>query len=267
MPRPKRCRRICGFPEYWSFVPEDLPENGAAPETILMTLDEYETIRLIDHQGMNQEECAAAMGVSRATVAGIYDSARRKLAEALVNGRRLRITGGSYRMDSFPGLEELEGKDENSMRIAVTYDQGEIWQHFGRTEAFKLYDIENGEIKNTQVIGTGGTGHGALAGFLKAADVDLLICGGIGMGARIALEEAGVDLLPGASGNADEAVLAFIGGTLEYNPDEVCHHHDHEEGENACHEEGGHGCHGEGGCHDGGEGHGEGGCCGHGGSC
>ncbi len=144
------------------------------------------------------------------------------------------------------------------MRIAVTYDQGEVWQHFGRTEAFKLYDIENGEIRNTQVIGTNGTGHGALAGFLREADVDLLICGGIGMGARIALEEAGVELLPGVSGNADEAVLAFIGGTLEYDPDEVCHHHDHEEG---------HGCHGEGGCHDGGEDHGEGGCCGHGRNC
>ena len=140
------------------------------------------------------------------------------------------------------------------MRIAVTYDQGEIWQHFGRTEAFKLYDIENGEIKNTQVIGTGGTGHGALAGFLKEADVDLLICGGIGMGARNALAEAGIQLYGGVTGSADAAAQALAQGNLQFDPDAKCDHHGHHHGED--HDCGHHGHH-----------HGEGHDCGHHGGC
>ena len=98
------------------------------------------------------------------------------------------------------------------MRIGVTYENGEIFQHFGHTETFKLYDVENGQIKNTQVVDTNGQGHGALASFLTNADVDVLICGGIGSGAQMALAEAGIKLYGGVSGNADEAVLAYVGG-------------------------------------------------------
>ena len=175
MPRPKLCRRICGYPDYWSFAPE-----GSEPdETIPLMLDEFETIRLIDHQKLTQEECAAAMGVSRATITSIYESARYKVADAMVNGKRIRITGGTYRMDEVPAAAGIKEKGENIMRIAVTYENGMVGQHFGRTEQFKLYDIENGAMKASQVIDTNGTGHGALAGFLRSADVQTLICGGI----------------------------------------------------------------------------------------
>ena len=243
MPRPKRCRRICGYPDFWSFVPE-VPEDSKVTETTPLMLDEFETIRLIDYRNMTQEECAAAMGVSRATVTGIYETARFKLADALVNGKRIRITGGTYRIDSEPGAAEINDKGENTMRIAVTYEQEMVGQHFGRTEQFKIYDVAGGDAKTAQVISTNGTGHGALAGFLRSAEVDVLICGGIGMGARMALDEAGIQLLPGVEGNADEAVRAYLAGTLDSNPDEVCHHHDHEEGHD-CHH--GRGC-GEHGC-------------------
>ena len=243
MPRPKRYRRICGYPDFWSFGPEE----GDVSETIGFTLDEYETVRLIDYQQMTQEECASVMGVSRATVAGIYGNARFKLADAMVNGKRIRITGGPYRIDSIPASAEISEKGENIMRIAVTYEQGEIGQHFGRTEQFKLYDISGGEIRSSQVIDTNGTGHGALAGFLRAAEVETLICGGIGAGARMALEDVGIRLLPGASGNADDAVRDYLAGKLAYDPDTECHHHDHEHGEgHDCHHVGGcgeHGCH------------------------
>ena len=242
MPRPKLCRRICGYPDYWSFAPE-----GSEPdETIPLMLDEFETIRLIDHQKLTQEECAAAMGVSRATITSIYESARYKVADAMVNGKRIRITGGTYRMDEVPAAAGIKEKGENIMRIAVTYENGMVGQHFGRTEQFKLYDIENGAMKASQVIDTNGTGHGALAGFLRAAEVEVLICGGIGMGARMALEEAGVKLLPGVTGNTDEAVKSFLAGDLEYDPDTSCSHHDHEHGEgHECHHGscGSHGCH------------------------
>lgn len=124
------------------------------------------------------------------------------------------------------------------MRIAVTYENGQIFQHFGHTEQFKLYQVEEGKVLSSQVIGTQGSGHGALAEFLKAARVDTLICGGIGGGARAALTEAGILHYPGASGDADAAVEAFLAGTLSYNPNTMCAHHSHGEG----HTCGDHGC-------------------------
>ena len=116
------------------------------------------------------------------------------------------------------------------MKIAVTYENGEIFQHFGHTEQFKLYQVENGRVVSSQILETNGSGHGALAGFLAQAGVDSLICGGIGGGARSALGEAGIQLYPGASGSADAAVEALLEGRLAYDPDTVCAHHNHEEG-------------------------------------
>ncbi len=237
MARPKRCRRICGYPDYWSFI----PEGTEACETILFKLDEYEVIRLIDYQKMTQEQCAAAMGVSRATVTSIYESARYKLADAMVNGKRIRLTGGAYRIDSIPASAKLNEKGEDIMRIAVTYENGMVGQHFGRTEQFKIYDVEDGQIKSSQIIDTNGTGHGALAGFLRAAEVETLICGGIGMGARNTLQEVGIELLPGTVGEADQMVTDYLAGKLVYDPDTACHHHDHDHGHGE-----GHGCHSEG---------------------
>ena len=114
------------------------------------------------------------------------------------------------------------------MRVGVTYENGQIFQHFGHTEQFKLYDVENGAIKNTQVVGTNGQGHGALSSFLKNAGVDVLICGGIGDGAKSALAEAGIRLYGGVNGAADAAVEKLVAGNLEYNSNIHCEHHDHE---------------------------------------
>lgn len=127
------------------------------------------------------------------------------------------------------------------MRIAVTYENGQIFQHFGHTEAFKIYDIENGSIVKSHVIATMGTGHGALADFLKIHQVETLICGGIGGGAQMALANAGIKLYGGVSGSADEAVAALLAGNLDFNPDVHCDHHDHEHG-NGEHQCGDHGC-------------------------
>lgn len=137
------------------------------------------------------------------------------------------------------------------MRIAVTYENGEIFQHFGHTGAFKIYDAENGKITVANVVSTNGSGHGALAGMLKVLEVDVLICGGIGGGAQMALKEAGIELFGGVSGDADKAVEAFLANELSYNPEVKCDHHDHEHGEghtcgdHGCgsHNCGGHSCH------------------------
>lgn len=120
------------------------------------------------------------------------------------------------------------------MRIAVAYDNGRVFQHFGHTEAFKLYDVEGDRIVNTLVFGTDGQGHGALVGFLRACRADALICGGIGGGAQAALAEAGIRLYGGIAGDADSAVNAFIAGTLNYSAQVRCAHHEREHGEHSC---------------------------------
>ena len=132
------------------------------------------------------------------------------------------------------------------MRIAVTYENGEVFQHFGHTEQFKVYETEDGKVVSSQVIGSDGRGHEALAGLLNERAIDVLICGGIGGGAQTALEEQGIELCAGASGSADEAVEAYLRGEL-VNTGANCDHHQHEE-----HHDGGcdsHDCGSCGGCH------------------
>jgi len=137
------------------------------------------------------------------------------------------------------------------MKIAATYENGNIFQHFGRTEQFKIYEIEDGKVISSQVIGNDGLGHGALAGLLADHAIDVLICGGLGAGAQNALAEAGVEVVAGASGSADEAVESYLKGELISTGANCDHHHGED---HAC---GDHGC----GHHD----DEEGGCCGHGG--
>ena len=130
------------------------------------------------------------------------------------------------------------------MKIAVTYENGQIFQHFGHTEQFKIYTAENGKIISSEVIDTNGSGHGALAGLLLSLGVDILICGGIGGGAQMALAEAGIKLYGGVSGPTDTAVNALLDGTLGFNPDVKCNHHDHHGEGHTCGEHGcGHNCH------------------------
>ena len=126
------------------------------------------------------------------------------------------------------------------MKIAVTYDNGNIFQHFGKTEFFKVYEVEDNKVISSEVIGSNGTGHGALAGLLAEQDVDVLICGGIGGGAQAALEEAGVELCAGAQGDVDQAVEAYLKGEL-VSTGANCDHH-HEEGHSCGHHEDGHSC-------------------------
>lgn len=248
MPRPQRCRRICEEPEFDSFSPEGIPNN----DVVILTVDEYEVIRLVDLQQLTHSQAAQQMDISRTTATEIYNSARIKIADCIVNGKKLIVTGGNYRLCRGGGCGGICRKQtgnhayteegNNTMRIAVTYESGQIFQHFGHTEQFKLYDVEDGKIVREEIVFTMGNGHGALAGFLAMNKVDTLICGGIGGGAQTALAQAGIRLYGGASGSADDAVQAFLAGTLGYDPDVKCSHHDHEHGDGA-HTCGSHGCH------------------------
>ena len=147
------------------------------------------------------------------------------------------------------------------MKIAVTYDNGNIFQHFGRTEQFKVYEVEDNKIISSEVVGSDGIGHGALAGLLAGHDIQVLICGGLGGGALNALNNAGIEVCAGASGSADEAVEAYLKGELvdtgancdHHGEGHECGHHDHDDDHECC---GGNG-------HDDGED--QGCCCGGGG--
>lgn len=121
-------------------------------------------------------------------------------------------------------------------KIAVTYENGQVFQHFGHTEKFKVYDIAEGTVQSSAILSAGGSGHGALAGLLAESGADTLICGGIGGGAQAALAQAGIQLYGGVSGSADQAVTCLLAGTLSYDPAAECHHHDEHHG----HDCGGH---------------------------
>ena len=253
MARPTRCRRVCAEPDCLGFSPRT--ETGAGE--VVLTVDEYEVIRLVDYEKRTHEQCAAQMEISRTTVTEIYESARFKLSDSLVNGKALLIAGGHYRVcrgDQVRGCgrncrwalqTKSREKGETVMRIAVPYENGQVFQHFGHTSQMKLYDVENGQIMQEQIADTTGSGHGALAGFLSGLKVDVLICGGIGAGAQEALAQAGIRLFGGVTGSADEAAGAFLAGTLNYSANVQCQHHEHEH-HGHCGEDK-HGCSGSGG--------------------
>lgn len=261
MPRPKKCRRICALPGKVGFDPLETDRR----DPIVLAVEEYEAIRLIDYLGCTQEEAASRMEVARTTVQAIYDDARRKLARALIEGRGLRVDGGQYRLcpqsgecrrrgcgcalvgGGYKTKPEQSGEDRkvvDGMKIAVTYEDGMVFPHFGHTAQFKIYEAEGGKLLSGVVVPTGGSGHGALAGFLAAQGVDALICGGIGGGARTALAQAGIALYPGVSGLADAAAQALAEGRLVYDPAAQCADHDHHHGGGCGHHEGGCGGHG-----------------------
>lgn len=258
MPRPQRCRKICSKPVFTVFS----PDAAISMKSVELAFDEFEVIRLVDLEKQTHEQCARQMEISRSTVTEIYESAREKIASSIVNGYRLTISGGHYRFcngnskwcskkhcekQNSENTENMIIKGGTIMRIAVTYENGEIFQHFGHTEQFKFYDVEEGKIVSSKIVDTNGSGHGALAGFLVANKADVLICGGIGGGAQTALATAGIQLYGGVSGSADDAVDALLANTLSFNPDVHCDHHDHEH-DGEAHTCGEHGC-GKHSCH------------------
>ena len=220
---------------------------------MLLTGEEYETIRLIDLEGCSQEECAGSMEVARTTVQAIYSEARRKLAAALVYGRPVQVAGGNYRLCEMDSKEcaghrwglprwarrSQSERTKEAMKIAVTYENGNIFQHFGKSEAFKVYTVENDKVVSSEVVSTDGQGHGALGGFLTEHGADAVICGGIGPGAQDVLRSAGISLYAGVSGSCDEAVEKLLAGTLVSQSVANCGHHGHG-GEGCGHH--GHGC-------------------------
>ena len=198
MARPSRCRRICIEPAYDSFAPEGI----SCGEQVILTVDEYEVIRMIDLEKLTHEQCARQMDISRTTVTEAYEAAREKVADSIVHGKQLLIEGGNYRL--------CDGS-------AIHFCQRKCRKHCGKTDGTK---------QDVQMKG---------AGEMRiAVTFDTLICGGIGYGAQVALAEAGIRLYGGVTGNADDAVRAFLAGDLAYDPEVQCDHHGHGHEEGHC---------------------------------
>lgn len=232
MPRPRRCRIICQRPEPFCFS-----SSGKAGFPIALLLEEYEALRLIDYLKATHQAASEQMGISRTTMTEIYERARFKVSRALVEQRPLVLEEGpGIRLcQEDPGCPcktyercALGAKGDGTMKIAVTYEDGKVFGHFGHTKAFKVYEVASGKISSTSMLESGDTGHSALADLLAEEKVDSLICGGLGMGAKTALEQLGITVYPGVEGDADEAAKALLEGRLSYDPGASCHHHDQE---------------------------------------
>ena len=121
------------------------------------------------------------------------------------------------------------------MKVAITHDNGQVYQHFGYTKEFKVYSIEDNKIISEEIISSNGSGHGALADFLAGQDIAVLICGGIGGGAKTALDKAGITLYCGVEGDVDVQIADYLGERLNHDPNTLCNHHNHEEGHTCSH--------------------------------
>lgn len=244
MPRPSRCRRVCEEPRFRTFYPEN--RSKLPPVTLL--IDEYEVIRIVDLEKGSHEECARQMQISRTTVTEIYEKARYKIADAIVNGRGLVIEGGNYQICHGTFSENCQGRcrwqrqiaslavspkfqGAQKMRIAVPIKNDQIYQHFGMAAQFKVYTVENDQIVSTEIIQSQGRGHGMMLSLLAENGIGCVICGGIGEGAICAMNQAGIELVAGVTGSADEAVNALLVGELQGDLQAACdksqhgHHH------------------------------------------
>ncbi len=267
MPRPPRCRRISGFPEYESFMPDGIP----CAEAVELALDELETIRLMDLEGLSHEQAAVRMDISRTTVTEIYERARRKVAQSLLLGKPLVFSGGrvSTPTANVPVNPKLLQKGA-AMRIALPYDNGEIAHGFGRAPQFKIYDVdESKNIVQSSVMDNPGGGHGPIAVFMNKAEVNTVICAGIGQGAITTLSHFNIQIVAGVAGEADAVVAAYLRGEVTGTDQATSGHGHHGAGCGGHHHGEGEGCgcgghhHGEGeGCGCGGHHHGEGEGCG-----
>lgn len=247
MPRPRKCRRVAFVPGTTYFKPAGIPLREL--DENLITIDEIEAIRLKDIEDLEQEQCAVEMGISRATLQRILESGRKKIADALINGKAMKIQGGTFEVKSLRE-EYVIGSDnalrvENNrntgvkvMKIAVVTDDGTtVCQHFGRARYYSVITIENGKVISKEQRPKAGhhiagaqhasqASHGERHGFDANAqashagmmtniiDCQLMIAGGMGWGAQASLKQAGIDVHMTDITNIDKAIQLYLEGKL-----------------------------------------------------
>lgn len=215
MPRPF-CKRTIGLdPDAKIFMPIGIP--GRFLEEIILSLDEAEAIRLADLEGLYQEAAARSMNVSRQTFGRIIESARKKVADAIINKKMLKIAGGSV---------QLKEEGEEIMNIAVPSRGDQIDNHFGHCEKYTIFEVEGNMIKaQSSLDAVEGCGcKSNIASTLASMGVRLMIAGGIGEGAIRVLASNGIKTIRGASGSVQKAVEDYLAGQLT-DSGETCHSH------------------------------------------
>lgn len=265
-PRPKNIRKVREIPSAIGFVPVAYRRKA---QSIVLYIEEYESVYLCDHEGKTQAEAAESMGISRPTLTRIYASARKKIADALINQCALMIEGGSSYMEAqwfvckecgmvlnniVPdvaaekvccpqcgssctriGVQEINQTNYIDMKkIALPTRNGVIDDHFGHCEFYTILTIdENNKVVMTETIpspqGCGCKSN--IASKLQADGVSVMLAGNMGAGALNKLSACGIEVIRGCSGNVMEVVEAYLNGSV-HDSGEACHHH--EEG-HQCH--------------------------------
>ena len=220
MGRCKNNRHILAYPPANAFK----PCGSFAPqgEPISLSLDEYESIRLLDYKGLQQTEAAEAMRISRPTLTRIYAEARRKIASAIVEGRPLDLSAGNLDFDS------CKQRKNNiiimNQKIAIPTCEGKLWPHFGKAPQVTIVTIENGQIKESQTLEAPEHEHGAMPRFIAAQGCTDVLCGGLGPGAVNMLNQMGIQVHAGAPELPIDGLLRqYLGGEIVYG-DGSCHH-------------------------------------------
>jgi len=233
MSRPKKCRKVCNLPSVSVFAPFDDP--CGAEDVITLMIEEFEAVRLIDHQGLTQEECSQYMNIARTTVQQIYTDARQKIAAALVEGRMLRIDGGHYSIcdgnedrcacgacgRKKSRKDDSSGRSQQIMRIMIPVEEKKngtkVCPSFGRAPYYMLFDATTREITyldNLAANAPGGAGIKA-AQFVADQKADVLLTPRCGENAGEVLKAAGILLYKTVPGSAEENIAAYEAGTLE----------------------------------------------------
>ena len=221
MARPKHNRIVSESPVISGFRPYGRCRSKG--ECVQMKYDEYEVIRLIDHDGKMQAEAAEQMNISRPTLTRIYACARKKLAIALVEGKRIVITNDNLDFKTYQ--QQKTNIQVMNQKIAIPTCEGKLWQHFGKAPEVTFVTVENGEVKESVVMQAPEHEHGAMPRFIAAQGATDVLCGGLGQGAVNMLNQLGIQVHGGAPTIAVEEVLSqYLGGTIVYG-DSSCHHH------------------------------------------
>ncbi len=220
MGRSKQLRQVSSMPLVAGFRPYGRCRRNR--DCISLLFDEYESVRLLDYEGCQQAEAAEIMKVSRPTLTRIYMSARKKMATAMVEGRKMIITGGNTDFVSYQ-LNKTNIIMMNQ-KIAIPTNAGALWPHFGKAPQVTIVTVEDGHVKETVVLEAPEHEHGAMPRFIASQGCTDVLCGGLGVGAVNMLNQLGIQVHAGAPAMPiDELLPQYLGGTIIYG-DGSCHH-------------------------------------------
>ncbi len=226
MPRPKKTRKVQGVPPQREYGPYK-EKDGKKPQAILLSVDEYETIRLIDYEALTQKACSEKMDVSRTTIQSIYSTARKKISASLIEGKPLVIDGGDYSyqspqalhlderytirnmVESAAGTKEVEDKPRDVKRIAVSLVEGEV-AHIGESEQFKIMDVKDRKIISEIFVDRPDIPGGFLPMYLKSQEVDLLIGADMGKKLRHHFDSVTIDIFITDKAYAKDALSHWL---------------------------------------------------------